>query len=226
VTSSSNPRPESRAPNLFIQAAPRLGNQYRDDAFLRSYLRRKLPADLLAAIAVEFDDMGELAGGELYALQLQDRLNEPRLVQWDAWGKRIDRIEVTPLWQRAAVVAARSGLIAIPYERRHDRFSRLHQMALAYLFHPSSDVYTCPLAMTDGAARTLSVAGNAGLLQRAVPKLTSRDPAHAWTSGQWMTEATGGSDVGASLTRAELQGHELSATEMQALWVSIRDSRP
>src|SRR5690606_19840122 len=32
--------------------------------------------------------------------------------------------------------------------------------------------------------------------------LTSRDPATAWTSGQWMTERTGGSDVGLSETEA------------------------
>jgi alkylation response protein AidB-like acyl-CoA dehydrogenase len=146
--------------------------------------------------------MGRLAGGELYELQLQDRLNEPRLTQWDAWGNRIDRIDVTALWQRAAVVAASSGLIGIPYERKHGRFSRLHQFALVYLFHPSSDLYTCPLAMTDGAARTLKVAGNARLIERAVTRLTSRDPSQAWTSGQWMTESTGGSDVGASLTVA------------------------
>jgi alkylation response protein AidB-like acyl-CoA dehydrogenase len=56
--------------------------------------------------------------------------------------------------------------------------------------------------MTDGAARTLTVAGNAKLIEHAVPRLTSRDPDRAWTSGQWMTESTGGSDVGASLTRA------------------------
>src|SRR5690606_35950571 len=30
----------------------------------------------------------------------------------------------------------------------------------------------------------------------------SRDPARAWTSGQWMTERTGGSDVGLSETVA------------------------
>jgi alkylation response protein AidB-like acyl-CoA dehydrogenase len=35
-----------------------------------------------------------------------------------------------------------------------------------------------------------------------VPHLTSRDPAEFWTSGQWMTEATGGSDVGRSETVA------------------------
>jgi alkylation response protein AidB-like acyl-CoA dehydrogenase len=187
---------------LFIQAPPVLGNQYGDDAFLRGYLQRRLPVGMLAQIEPSLAELGELAGGELYRLQLQDRLNEPTLTQWDAWGNRVDRIEVSPLWRRAADIAASHGLIAIPYERRHGRFSRIHQFAAVYLFHASSDVYTCPLAMTDGAARTLSVSGNQALIERAVVRLTSRDPAQAWTSGQWMTESTGGSDVGASLTRA------------------------
>ncbi|WP_129644929.1 acyl-CoA dehydrogenase family protein [Peristeroidobacter agariperforans] len=187
---------------LFIQSPPQLGNQYGDDPFLRAYLQRRLPAEMLAQIEPSLTELGELAGGELYRLQLQDRLNEPTLTQWDAWGNRIDRIEVSPLWRRAAEIAATQGLIAIPYERRHGRYSRIHQFAAVYLFHPSSDVYTCPLAMTDGAARTLTVSGNQALIDRAVTRLTHRDPSEAWTSGQWMTEATGGSDVGASLTQA------------------------
>jgi len=186
----------------FIQSPPVLGNQYGDDSFLRAHLQRRLPAGMLAQIEPSLAELGELAGGELYQLQLQDRLNEPTLTPWDAWGNRIDRIEVSPLWRRAAALAASHGLIAIPYERRHGRYSRIHQFAAVYLFHPSSDVYTCPLAMTDGAARTLAVSGNQPLIDRAVPRLTSRDPAQAWTSGQWMTESTGGSDVGASLTQA------------------------
>lgn len=187
---------------LFIQSPPELGNQYGDDTFLRAYLQRRLPAEMLAQIEPSLTELGESAGGELYRLQLQDRLNEPTLTQWDAWGNRIDRIEVSPLWRRAAEIAATQGLIAIPYERRHGRYSRIHQFAAVYLFHPSSDVYTCPLAMTDGAARTLTVSGNQALIDRAVARLTQRDPSQAWTSGQWMTEATGGSDVGASLTQA------------------------
>jgi alkylation response protein AidB-like acyl-CoA dehydrogenase len=58
--------------------------------------------------------------------------------------------------------------------------------------------------MTDGAARTLLSHGNQALIERAVPRLTSRDPARMWTSGQWMTERTGGSDVGLSETVARL----------------------
>jgi alkylation response protein AidB-like acyl-CoA dehydrogenase len=187
----------------FNQPPPELGNQYDEDRPLRSLLARALPPDMLRAIEPELREMGELAGGELYRMQLADRGHEPVLTHWDAWGNRIDRIEVSPLWKVAERIAAEKGVVAIAYERAHGRFSRLHQMALAYLFGPSTDVYACPLAMTDGAARTLLESGNTTLIERAVPRLTSRDPARFWTSGQWMTESTGGSDVGRSETIAE-----------------------
>lgn len=190
---------------LFIQSPPQLGNQYSDDELLQSYLQRVLPPPMLREVEPQLLAMGELAGGSLYAMQLADRLNEPRLTQWDAWGNRIDQVELTPLWQRSARIAAEYGLVALPYEQLHGANSRIHQFALVYLFHASSDVYTCPLAMSDGAARCLLESGNKTLIERAVNKLTTRDPDLAWTSGQWMTEATGGSDVGHSLTRATPQ---------------------
>jgi acyl-CoA dehydrogenase len=187
---------------LFVQAAPQLGNQYRDDPLLSGWLRRTLPPDARDRLEAELDELGAMAGGELYRLQLADRASEPQLRQWDAWGNRVDAIEVTPLWREAERLALRYGLVATAYERRNDRHARVEQFAKVYLFHPSSDVYTCPLAMTDGAARTLIDSGNQVLIAKALPHLVSRDPASFWTSGQWMTETTGGSDVGRSQTRA------------------------
>jgi acyl-CoA dehydrogenase len=199
----------------FFQSPPSLGNQFRDDRVLQSYLRRTMPADVLRDVEPTLDALGELAGGSLYRLQLADRLNEPKLVQWDAWGHRVDHIEVSPLWREAARLAAEHGVVATAYERKHGAFSRVHQFALVYLFDGSSDVYTCPLAMTDGAAKTLLSHGNQRLVARAVPHLTSRDPAEMWTSGQWMTERTGGSDVGISETvaRPSPEGFRLYGTK-------------
>jgi alkylation response protein AidB-like acyl-CoA dehydrogenase len=190
----------------FNQPAPQLGNQYADDRVLRSYLARALPAGMLAKIERELIELGERAGGELYRLQLADRLNEPVHTPWDAWGNRIDHIEVSPLWKQAERLAAERGLIATAYERHHGRHSRIHQFALVHLFTPATDVYSCPLAMTDGAARALAASGNKALIERALPHLTSRDPAQFWTSGQWMTESTGGSDVGLTETTAKRDG--------------------
>src|SRR5215203_381635 len=96
----------------FQQTPPSLGNQYEDDRVLRSYLKRALPARMLKEIEPALSEMGRLAGGELYSMQLMDRLNEPVLTQWDAWGNRVDRIVVTPLWQTAERIAAEHGLVA------------------------------------------------------------------------------------------------------------------
>ena len=69
--------------------------------------------------------------------------------------------------------------------------------------------------MTDGAAKTIQVCpkfkrfargfsiisiiknvGTPSFTEEAFSRLTSRDPKNFWTSGQWMTERKGGSDVG------------------------------
>ncbi len=194
-----------RAIEPFNQPPPDLGNQYDEDRALRQYLARVLPPEVLAEVEPSLREMGELAGGELYRMSLEDRENEPVLTQWDAWGNRVDHIEVSPLWKRAEVLAAQKGLVATAYEAAHGALSRVHQFALVYLFGPSTDVYSCPLAMTDGAARTLLESGSS-VAERAVGHLTSRDPARFWTSGQWMTESTGGSDVGRSETVAVPEG--------------------
>jgi alkylation response protein AidB-like acyl-CoA dehydrogenase len=186
----------------FFQSPPRLGNQYADDRVLRSHLARALPAPLLDAVAPALDELGALAGGPLYERSLAEYRDEPTLVHWGAWGERVDAIRLTPLWQTVSRLAAQRGLVAAGYDRAYGPHGRTVQHALAYLLEPSSAVYSCPLAMTDGAAKTLLAAGNRELIDRAVPRLTSRDPDDFWTSGQWMTERTGGSDVGISETVA------------------------
>ena len=90
---------------LFLQPPPQLGNQYQEDRVLRSYLHRVLPDVIHNEIRPELLHIGELAGGELYREQLTDHLNEPRLVQWDPWGNRVDRVEVTSLWRKADILA-------------------------------------------------------------------------------------------------------------------------
>src|SRR5215217_5849863 len=187
----------------FQQAPPALGNQYDDDRMLRSYLARVLPGEMLREIEEPLAEMGRLAGADLYELQLADRLNEPTLIQWDAWGNRVDKIELTAVWRLAERIAAEHRVVAIAYQLTHANLSRVHQCALAYLFTPSTDIYSCPLAMTDGAARTLLNSGNQILIDRAVPHLIARHPNEFWTAGQWMTELTGGSDVGLSETIAK-----------------------
>src|SRR5689334_11276994 len=163
-----------RCAMAFFQEPPQLGNQFDDDPLLPSWIERSLgPA--AAEISGELRALGDLAV-EYYGKQLADRENEPVLTQWDAWGQRIDRIEVSPLWREAQVLAARHGMVAAGYEPRHGAHARTHQFAIVHVLGPSLDVYSCPLAMTDGAARTLLASGDRALIDRYVTRLVTRDP--------------------------------------------------
>ncbi len=188
----------------FFQDPPRLGNQFDDDPMLPSWIARHIGGEEVPA---ELRALGDVAV-EYYGKQLADRLNEPTLTQWDAWGNRIDKIEVSPLWQEAQVLAAKHGMVAAGYDGKLGAKARTHQFAIVHVLNPSLDVYSCPLAMTDGAARTLLGSGNQALIDKYVPLLTTRDPDTMWTSGQWMTERTGGSDVSQSETVAKLDGDQ------------------
>lgn len=186
----------------FVQDGPRLGNPYTDDSRLRRLLRRRFEADEYAIVDDDLRRFGRRLLAEIEPLAADAEQNEPRLVSFSPWGERIDRIETSAGWKALDRVSAEEGLVAIGYERRFGARSRLYQFAKLYLFHPSSAIYTCPLAMTDGAARLIEAHGPAWLRDEAYGPLTSRDPHEFWTSGQWMTERTGGSDVGQSRTRA------------------------
>lgn len=188
--------------SVFLQSPPRLANTFDADPLLRALLARRLPPALLAELEPGLRALGARAAGEMLALADQAEAQPPRHVPYDAWGRRVDRIETAPAWGRLHAIAAEEGVVATAYERRHGALSRLHQFARLYLYHPSSAIYSCPLAMTDGAARVLELHARPELRERLLPRLVSRDPSRFWTAGQWMTERAGGSDVARTETLA------------------------
>jgi len=200
VMAAAEPPPE------FLQEPPRLTNTFEADAALADVVARLVPADLQGPLLPEWRALGEAAAGPLAALAREAEGDPPRHIPYDPWGARLDEIRVSPAWTALHRAAAQWGLTAIPYESGLGPFARLHQFALLALYGPSSAVYTCHLAMTDGAARTLIEHARPDLARGVVAHLTSRDPDQLWTSGQWMTERSGGSDVSGTATIARRDG--------------------
>lgn len=197
----------------FYQSPPTLGNQFEDDRVLQSYLRvffaRHPEAHLNTKKKAEWESdyrrLGDLAAGEWLALADQAEREPPRHVPFDAWGNRVDDILTSEAWKEFDRISAREGFVAAGYEKSDGALARVNQFVRLFLFAPSSAIYTCPLAMTDGAARAVELYGSAELKKRVLTHLLSRDPAQFWTSGQWMTERTGGSDVSGTSTVAKLE---------------------
>ncbi|XP_031419468.1 acyl-CoA dehydrogenase family member 11-like [Clupea harengus] len=176
----------------FFQDKPLLKNPFLEDALLRNYLRRHLPS---RDVEEDLTKFGERIVQEVDALGLECEENPPRLKHFDAWGRRVDRILTCPAWACMKEISAEEGLVAAGYERRYGEWSRVYQMSKLFLYAPSAGLYSCPLAMTDGAAKVIKSLGEASSVEEAFQRLTSRDPKRFWTSGQWMTERKGGSDV-------------------------------
>ncbi|GFS23543.1 novel acyl-CoA-dehydrogenase protein [Elysia marginata] len=181
----------------FFQEEPQLKNQFSQDAFLQGYLQQHVPTKHLQKMRERLENLGERVANDIYQLSKRMESEPPRLEQINAWGKRVDNLITSTAWQDMKSIAAQEGLVASGYEREFDEWSRLFQMTQFYLFEPSGGLYGCPLAMTNGAARTVELLRDTHpwLFAHTFPHLTSRDPDQFWTSGQWMTEKKGGSDV-------------------------------
>ncbi|KAM4746183.1 acyl-CoA dehydrogenase family member 11 isoform 2-T2 [Anableps anableps] len=181
----------------FFQDKPVLKNPFLEDALLRGYLKRHLPLESCSqAILSDLNAFGERVAKEIDFWGRECELNPPQLVHFDPWGRRVDHIVTSAAWKRLKDLSAQEGLVAIGYDKSFGEWSRIYQMTKLYIFSPSSGLYTCPLAMTDGAAKVIQSVGVSPPVEEAHGRLTSRQPERFWTSGQWMTERQGGSDVG------------------------------
>ena len=187
----------------FYQNAPEIKNTWKNDPVLQEYIKRVIPAAYQPEITNHLNAVGEKACGEWLRWSRLAEAHKPVLTQFDPWGRRIDHIEIHEGWKHLERAAAVEGIVATAFERRQNEFSRVYQMALLYLYHPSSAFFSCPLAMTDGAARAIELHGSVTLKNSAFKNLTARDPEKFWTSGQWMTERAGGSDVSGTSTSAK-----------------------
>lgn len=191
---------------MFYQEPPGRPDLYADDHALQALLKQRLPSDLHSALAPRLADLGRATATDLHDWMVHAEADPPVLTQYDPWGRRIDQIRTSPAWEQLRCFAARQGLVASGYDHELGEHRRTVQAALLYLFSATSATYSCPLAMTDAAARVLLDLAPAGLRDRLVPRLLARDPDRFITSGQWMTERTGGSDVGGTETIARPLG--------------------
>ncbi|KAJ6264438.1 hypothetical protein Dda_0584 [Drechslerella dactyloides] len=201
----------------FFQEQPRLGNQYEEDIYLQRLIQGYLPTDLSrdsvaqdAPVALFRDIGSKTVRPEVFGWIEDAEKNRPYVEELSTFGKPKGVLHTAAGWKQLGAMAAREGIIQTAYEDRYASYARLVQFTKYYLYCPSSAIYTCPLAMTDAAARVLDLqlrspslaAAKRSVFQEAYSSLTSRDPAACWTSGQWMTERAGGSDVRNSETTA------------------------
>ncbi len=190
----------------FLQEPPRLSDAWSSDRTLREGLEFYL-GDAFEGARPLFEEMGRISTDPAtLAFAARAEREPPEHVPYSAFGERIDEIRVSDAYVELGRIGVAAGVTSIPYEESTfgDK-ARLVWAGIIAQWGPSSGLYSCPVAMTDAAARTLIVHGGEAE-SPIIERLTTRDPDSAWTSGQWMTETTGGSDISRTGTIAKRDG--------------------
>lgn len=193
-------------------------NPFNANAPLRRLLARLFSeTDHLDAIFYHLESLGNrcITQHAASAAKLQGIEAEPKLTQYDAWGRRVDELRTSEGWRELKAATAVEGIVAESYpqqpmEIRSQGFmgrdllgpyARVYAFAKIQLFGPFSKLVLCPVSMTDGATRVLELAGTIEQ-RKLLTLLTNGDPRRSWMAGQWMTEKAGGSDISGTETRA------------------------
>lgn len=135
-----------------------------------------------------------------------DRAGTPALRMFSEVGVRVDEILYAPEYWKMLKQGYQAGVVWRPFA---DGSLKLHYL-IDYVTCFFDAGLACPYIVSLSTTVPLKKYGAPELQERFLPQLLRRD-ANAWQGATWMTEAKGGSDLGAAV--------ETSARRDGARWV-------
>lgn len=197
----------SQAPHDLVAPDCHGMNFYQIDPSARDLFALRMPADEHHHLVPHMTRLGEVAGGELDRLASLADKNPPKLHARDRFGRDEDCIEYHPSYREMERIAFEDfgihamsrtdGVLGWPR-----RYSPLAKYAFQYLFVQSEFGLMCPISLTDSSAYLIERYGDAETQRRFLPGMTSTRISSLLKGSQFMTERTGGSDVGTNRLQA------------------------
>ena len=177
-------------------------NPYEHDLHLRALLRRRLTTARFQAIDAAGLRFGRRMVDDVAPLVAAAEANPPRLDRYDGAGHRTESVVYSAEHAAAGEVLWEAGLVAHAAEPG----GSFEQAVLGYLAsHEGEMGHMCAATCTTGLIRALRRAGDRRVRHSYLPALAARDRS-AWRGAQFLTEAQGGSDVGANVAAAVPRG--------------------
>ncbi len=186
-------------------------NFFRSDFHFQNYFKVVL-RDIYEIIATDFDYIGEKAANEMNRLSYLADKYPPQLLKRTPLGETLEDIEFHPAYWSLMDIAVYSKMFQYKW---NDKFRSTYKkdshkigFAIGYLYAMTECGIYCPLCMTDGAARLIDKFGTNEHKTTLLPHIGTDDPKTFYTGAMFLTEKTGGSDVGANLVTAQkIQGN-------------------
>ncbi|KAI1765079.1 hypothetical protein GGR53DRAFT_491472 [Hypoxylon sp. FL1150] len=198
-------------PSNYAEAAQRLS----DDPVLARILHQYLPAQARQQVGASIHKLSRrVLQSSVLRHAVEADTDVPTLHPLTTFGEvnKTDPLRTCTGWKALKAICVEEGTVSLAYDKTKTNFNRrIAQFGLVHVWTPAAAMTMCPMSMTDGAATLLSrhmadadgdQPGRQAVFAEAYRRLVSQDSRESWTSGQWMTERTGGSDVGGTETLA------------------------
>lgn len=199
-----------------------------DDVALARTLALHLPSSETKPIRTIHQLSRRALDPEVLAHATDAEINHPVLRSHTTFGQenRVDPLWTASGWKVLKLIGQQEGIITTAYDTNITTWNRrIQSFAMNFVWSSTGTMTGCPMAMTDGAAKLLlshrddedeGQVGRARVLKESYARLISSDASKVWTSGQWMTERAGGSDVSGTETVARhLTDEELATAASQ-----------
>jgi len=184
-------------------------NFFESDLILKEYLNRKLSSEGLNYMKPILTKTGRSAAQKMDELSLDADKNGPELIKRNFFGDTIDQVKFNPAYDRLMQIAVDSEMFKVKWEPQlKQKFSKeLHSLGFSsgYLYALSEIGQYCPLCMTDGVARLIDLHCSEEDKKRLLPHIHTTELEEFFTGAMFLTEKSGGSDVGRNLVKAKKQ---------------------
>ncbi len=182
-------------------------NFFESDQILQHYLNKHCSGSALEYMTDKLSQLGELAAQTMDDLSLTADKQPPTLKKRTPLGEHLDKVKFHPAYHTLLDIAAKSEMFYVKYDpklsnnfpRERNRLS----FAAGQLYAMSELGVYCPLCMTDGAAHLVQKYASDEIKDRLLEKLSARTGEELYTGAMFLTEKSGGSDVGRNLATAE-----------------------
>jgi alkylation response protein AidB-like acyl-CoA dehydrogenase len=188
-------------------------NFYESDLILKEYLNRKLSDSASNYMKDKWEEIGSAAALVMDELSLDADHHGPELIKRNNLGETIDEVKFHPAYDSLMQIAIDSEMFVVKWnpELKNDFRNELHKLGFSsgYIYAMSELGQYCPLCMTDGVARLIDLYCNDSDKKRLIPKIATKNIEDLYTGAMFLTEKSGGSDVGRNLVTArKIQGKE------------------
>jgi alkylation response protein AidB-like acyl-CoA dehydrogenase len=185
-------------------------NFYSNDETLQTILRHGLEPEMLPYAQKALLEFGEQVANEIdERARHTDREGEPRLVKFDRYGEDVSEVWVNEGYKKTVKETYETGIVGFVHKEIPElgrKGNYMYSFAQGYVLSQAEAGFYCPVTLTMATAFLLEHYANDELKAQFLPHVCATGDVELFEGATFLTERQGGSDVGANVVKAVVDG--------------------